>query len=106
MAKPGGFNQQAIGFALAQQGVEPDLHRQTVHAAHAAAGDLFEQRAAFRQQPAVNAHFTKLVDQHGPFFIRGLMGQQMQNRRRLAAAEKPRDQIGFGHFFSRINVML
>jgi hypothetical protein len=54
MAKPGGFNQQAIGFALAQQGIQPNLHRQAVDAAHAAAGDLFEQGAAVGQQRAVN----------------------------------------------------
>ena len=43
----------------------------------------------------------KFVTEH-----QSLIGQQMQNRRGFAAAEKPRDQVGFGHFFSRINVML
>ena len=46
VAQTGGFDQQAIGFALAQQGVQPNLHRQAIDAAHAAAGDLFEQGAA------------------------------------------------------------
>ncbi len=41
MAKSGRFNQQAIGFSLAQQGIQSNLHRQAVNAAHAAAGDLF-----------------------------------------------------------------
>ena len=46
MTQPGGFNQQAVRFALTQQGIEPDLHRQAIDAAHASAGDLFNHRTA------------------------------------------------------------
>lgn len=41
MTQSGWFNQQTIGLSLAQQRIEPNLHWQTVDAAHAAAGDLF-----------------------------------------------------------------
>ena len=71
----------------AQQGVQPNLHRQAIDAAHAAAGDLFEQGAAVGQQRAVYPDFAKLVNQYGPFFIRRLLRQQMKNRGRLTAAE-------------------
>ena len=46
MAQPGGFDQQAVRFALTQQRIEPDLHRQAIDAAHAPAGDLFNHCAA------------------------------------------------------------
>lgn len=71
MAKAGGFDQQAIGFTLAQQGIQPNLHRQAVNAAHAAAGDLFEQGAAVGQQRAVYPDFAKLIHQYGPFSSAG-----------------------------------
>ena len=104
MAEPGRLNQQTIRFPLAQQGIQPHLHRQAVDAAHTAAGNFFEQGAAIGQQSAIDTHFAKLINQHGPFFICRLVGQQMKNRGRFTAAEKPRDQVGFGHIFSRIQM--
>lgn len=62
------FDQQAVWFSLTQQGIQSNLHGQAVHAAHTAAGDLFEQRAAISKQSAVNADLTELIDQYRPFF--------------------------------------
>lgn len=97
MPQPGGLNQQTVRLALTQQRIQPDLHRQTIHAAHTPARDLFHHRAAVGEQRAVDPHFAKFVDQHGPLFRRVFIGQQMQNGRSFTAAEKTGDQVGFGH---------
>lgn len=106
MAQTGGFDQQAIGFAWRSRVFSPTCIGRPLTQHHAAAGDLFEQGAAIGQQRAVYPDFAKLVNQYGPFFIRRLLRQQMKNRGRLTAAEKAGDQIGSGHSFLGINVML
>ena len=67
MAQAGRLNQQTVRLALAQQGIQSDLHRQAIDAAHAATGDLFKQCAGIGEQCAVNADFAKLIHQYCPF---------------------------------------
>ena len=77
MAKTGRFDNQAVRLGLLQQHIQPNLQRQAVNTAHAAAGDLFQRGAAVGEQGAVNADLAKLVDQNGPLFIGRFVRQQM-----------------------------
>ncbi len=97
MPEPGRLDQQPVRFGLLQQHIQAHLHRQAVNATHATAGDLFEHRAAVRQQRAVDADLAEFVDQYRPAFLVGLMSQQMADGGGFTAAEKAGNQIGFGH---------
>lgn len=97
MPKPGWLDQQPVRFGLLQQHIQTHLHRQAVDAAHTAAGDLFEHRAAVRQQRAVDADFAEFIDQYRPALMLGFMSQQMADGGGFTAAEEAGNQIGFGH---------
>ena len=78
MTEPGRFNQEPVGLALSQQGIQPHLHRQAVDTAHASPWDLLYQRPVIGHQRAINADLAKFIDQHGPLFVRIFIGQQVQ----------------------------
>ena len=96
MAQAGWLDQQPIGFTL-QQHIQPDLHRQAINTAQAAAGDLFQRGTAIGQQGAVDPDLAKFINQHRPVFPGRPGSQQMAEQRGFAAAQKTGNQINACH---------
>ncbi len=96
MAQTRWLNQQSVGLAL-QQHIQPNLHRQTVNAAQAAAGNLLQRGTAIGQQGTVDPNLAKFIDQHRPLFSCGPRCEQMAEQRGFAAAQKTGNQINACH---------
>ena len=93
MAESAGFDQDALRSILADEPVESGGECRCGDAAQAAARHLLNDHILIREQCAVDADLAKLIDQHRPCLVRGVLTQQPAYTSRLADAEKAGDQV-------------